>query len=544
MGIRLFALPLGLLELALICVVIVLILKWVTGSKNVGRAIGAVLIAASCMLVMLIGLIVSTVYISRSTAPREAQFAPVLSTGPAATATTADEQARQAELQIDQKVKEINQRIDTVDGAAIDGNSIDIVVPDPEYPPNFPAGLIAEEEARGPQVLMMPTPDPDNPDVIIPGKIRYPGNRQVEFHNEDEIRQHIPGWEPSKIAGVKVAGTPWTDDIEEHQGFEADIYPSIHSAAESLGRRVGGDLLEQVAELQSGEAVPVYVWLDSNDHGPATREGVMLITRSVLEAAAEGIRQKLDSPAGVTIEPPASAEAIVVRLSIQGIEFNFHNRWRQQSESGQGRLVADVRTPDMDVTLDQPFEQMPWVAEPSRFVKEYRGGRWLIAYSDGLQQSQSDAYDSAISAAAEALIGEAQARVAQMSPGDIHRYERKNDEDPGWLRERIAAELFSRNHATDQFTQRFERPYGTVWREAILIDAEPGMMDRITDALVYSLDGEATHQRNAWFSIFSLTGLVFGTYLFLNMATKGYYAWSLRLAALAGIIVFGFVFLS
>ena len=100
---------------------------------------------------------------------------------------------------------------------------------------------------------------------------------------------------------------------------------------------------------------------------------------------------------------------------------------------------------------------------------------------------------------------------------------------------------FSRNLLTDRFTQSFDRPYGTVWREAVLVDASPKRVEEIARSLVQGVQSRVVHSRTTWLSFFGLGGLVFGTYLFLNMATKGYYTWALRLAALGGLGAAGFL---
>ncbi len=490
-----FALPLGMLQLALIGVILVLILKWIFGSKNAGKTIAAILIAGTVMVVVMIGffglaLVTRTSVTRNHVTHQEALIAPekieaqsFRSDSFLVEVEQQDEKAAEIQAAYDETVSEVSQRV-----------LGEPLVPGPEDPPNT-------------------------------------GRSQVT---------KTTGSTPA-YGQVLIAGSPWTDDVEEHQGFVADRYPSLESAAEALGRQVGGELLQHVSVLQSSEATPVYVWMHTNIQEPATREGALLMTRPVLEQVAEGIRQQLENPAGVSVERPASDEAIIVRVSTGNVTFDNHNKWRKYAVSGSGFVLAQVETPGYDFSLQQTFDQVPWVEDPARFAKEFRGGHWMLAYSEGTHTSHEEARRAAINAAAEILIGQADARVSQMSQGDIHRFAQKRESDPDWLRDRIADELASRNHATDQFTQRFDRPYGTVWREAILIDAEPGMMDRITDSLVGSLDAQASHHRATWFSYFALGGLILGTYVLLNTATKGYYAMSLGLVAAAGLI--GAIFL-
>ncbi len=331
-----------------------------------------------------------------------------------------------------------------------------------------------------------------------------------------------------------VAGSPWTDAVEEHQDFKADVYPSIHAAAEALGRDIGMGL-NGPSDGTGQEPLPIYVWLVDDTQQPSTREGVLLVTRPVLDAVAEGIRQKLIDLARVSVERPTTDRAVIVRIDTADVRFDSHNKWRQQAESGTGKLVADVRGPVSSTRFSVPFVQAPWVDDPAGFARTYQGGHWLVAYSPGVFPSQVEARREALKAAASSLIPQAEALISGMSVEHQHRYEKKRASDPEWLLNRVTDELASRNHATDFFSQRFDRPYGSVWREAVLIDAEPGMIESIARALIGSLQEQSMAQMTSLLSLVVLVVMIVGLYLFLNLATKGYYAWMLRLAAVGGI---------
>lgn len=332
-------------------------------------------------------------------------------------------------------------------------------------------------------------------------------------------------------ASVTVAGNPWTDAVEEFQDFEADVYPSLDAAAEALGRRVGARLLETTTSSED-DVQSVYVWRD---------EGLEYIDRSVLEAVASGLRQKLDESAYVSIERPALKDDIVVNLAVQEIQFENHNRWRMKTESQSGAIALRVQLPGESFSVSTRFADAPWVEARTSFASSYANGDWLVGYSDGTHTSHDEARHDAIIAASDALLPLAQARINRLSASDQHRFAQQMQKDPNWLRNKVADELVSRNLATDRFAQRFDRPYGTVWREAVLVDASQPRVEEIARSLVQGLDSKISHDRATWFSFAAMLGLVFGTYMFLNMATKGYYAWTLRFAAAAGIVVVVFM---
>jgi hypothetical protein len=331
--------------------------------------------------------------------------------------------------------------------------------------------------------------------------------------------------------GITIAGTPWTNAVEEFQDFEADVYPSIESAGEALGRRVGARLME-TSDAGDGDKRSIYVWLD---------EDLGSISRDVLEAVATGIRQKLDNPAYVSVERPASPDAVAVGLAVQEFQFESHKRWRKQTESRSGAIALRVKTPDGPFSVSTRFNEAPWVEDRNAFAANYPKGDWLVGYSDGTHTTQEQAKRDAILAATETLLPLAKARISQLPASDQHHFTQQMQKNPGWLRERISDELVSRNMLADRFAQRFDRPYGTVWREAVLIDASPKHIEEIARSLVQGVDSRVASKRMTLFSYLAMFGLVFGTYLFLNMATKGYYAWALRFAAVGGITAVVFI---
>ena len=328
-------------------------------------------------------------------------------------------------------------------------------------------------------------------------------------------------------SGVTVAGTPWTDAVEKHQDFEANEYPSMEAAAEALGRRVGQRLIESEAY---GDSVPaIYVWHDGASYLDKKD------ARNLLEAAASGIRQKLDDPSLVTVDDSRSAEGVRVGLAVQEIHFNNHNRWRKQAESKSGAIALRVQGPKGGFSTSTKFVGAPWIVDRAGFDKRYPGGDWLVAYSSTDHTQHQQAKEDALMSATDALLPMARARISRMSESDQHRFNQMMAKDPDWLRTRVADELVSRNHVADRFAQRFDRPYGSVWREAVLVDANQGHVEDIARSLVKSLDSRVTQMRSTTFSFVGLGGLIFGTYLFLNLATKGYYTWMLRFAALVGL---------
>jgi len=371
-------------------------------------------------------------------------------------------------------------------------------------------------------------PQAINSDVVE----TLPQSHEATVTGLQEFQAEPPESSPgvSDSPDITIAGNPWTDAVEEFQNFQADVYPSIEAAAEALGRRVGQQLIETGVSADEPKRM-VYVWQD---------EDLEYIDRGVLESVVIGLIQKLDDPAYISIERPPTQDSVAVNLALQDIRFDNHNRWRTHTESRSGAIALRVLMPEGPFSVSTRFNETPWIVDRTSFASDYTNGDWLVGYSDGTHSKHKDAKRDAILAASDALLPLAQARINRLSASDQHHFVQQMAKDPNWLRDKVADELVSRNLATDRFAQRFDRPYGTVWREAVLVDASPSRVEEIARSLVQGLDSKIAQHRATWFSFAALLGLLFGTYLFLNLATKGYYAWSLRTAVVIGII--GLVF--
>lgn len=90
---------------------------------------------------------------------------------------------------------------------------------------------------------------------------------------------------------------------------------------------------------------------------------------------------------------------------------------------------------------------------------------------------------------------------------------------------------------TDYFMQAFNRPYGQVSRCAVRVESVASVMDTLDILRVKTGEAQARQtlkygvreHRSHLAAAVGLIVLVLGLYLFLNFATRGYYAWSLRI---------------
>ncbi len=333
---------------------------------------------------------------------------------------------------------------------------------------------------------------------------------------------------------VIIAGSPWTSAVEEHQDFVADVYPSIDSAAEAVGRSVGRELLLIVAKDADWISQPLLVRRENS--GRMSSRETQLLTQEVLDALAAGIRQTADDQLTVLSNDAAAQGAQPVPVLILGLSDDVGvDDGRVHALSG--KISAAYQAPNGLTWVGTDFTQAVWVTDPRTFAAHFKQGNWLVAYSDTAHISQAEAMRDAVEAAAEVLSKQVGARMTQLSP----QTGRRLPQDSGALTRNITNELLARRPFSDQFTQRFDRAYGTVWRQAILINAQPQLIEDIAQSISSNIHDQVTHQRTLWFSLAALGALIFGMYLFLNAATRGYYAWSLRLMLLLGLVVTGYL---
>ncbi|MCC6682136.1 MAG: hypothetical protein IT445_14640 [Phycisphaeraceae bacterium] len=336
-------------------------------------------------------------------------------------------------------------------------------------------------------------------------------DRRTEAHLVDDTT--------SGGGSVTIAGSPWTSAVEEHQDFEADVYPALESAAQAVGRRLAGQLPVSITAVR---------------FEPIRDDS--LISVSLQDAVAEGLWQKRPE-LKVVLDPPAAPDqalfdkAALVKLATRDLQTRTIRLGNQTNEYRSGWLTAIIGSTDPAISASARFNRVFWLTDPQAFQPS-NGHDWLIAYSDGFKTSQSDAHRDAIDASAKAL--EPQVRSHFTPPAHV---ELVSDD----LCELVAAQLQSRQPFDDQFTQRFDRPYGTVWREALLMEVSPTLIDSLARSINNDLTQQVRHQRTTWFSLIALVVLIFGTYLFLNAATRGYYTWSLRLVLLLGLAVAGYL---
>jgi hypothetical protein len=89
----------------------------------------------------------------------------------------------------------------------------------------------------------------------------------------------------------------------------------------------------------------------------------------------------------------------------------------------------------------------------------------------------------------------------------------------------------------DRFAQSLEGSVGKIWRQALLIDVSGPKLAQLAGQKAREFREVKMSWARMGLSVVGVVVLISVIYFFLNMATMGYYEWSLRIAGVVLAIV-------
>jgi hypothetical protein len=380
---------------------------------------------------------------------------------------------------------------------------------------------------------------------------RYKAQAQVEV-----IRQE----EAARRDSYSSVDPIWQVTVENE--FEADVYPSVETAAEALGQKIAPKV--SALALQRKPASKGYI-LTSN-HGNELGEyetkaldSVWQELNTIIKVPAFRIEKIAEDPERKNLIR-STEDALKLFVTIPSLG-QGQAPWTQSGrQHTAGTLEVAVRYGAEGFKESIAFIEKPWVTNFSLFLSQAPGEHYIIAQSKQPCTSSSEARYEAMEDAAEQLayrIMENAGRYREQFNlgkrsrwkwGDIQSLVRTELEDSQSERSQATAESYSAvtsdvsyvnsNHKnrhgkyiSDRFVQGFARPYGKVWREALLVNASKGNIDELAGLYANTI----REKRESWLRIvlsaLGMLGIVCAVYVFLNSATKGYYRAALRVAA-------------
>lgn len=286
--------------------------------------------------------------------------------------------------------------------------------------------------------------------------------------------------------------------------FVPDVFPSEIDAARALGKRWG-------QAVQVGSAT-VDVESSSKTLAHAFSEGMGLANPMLRVATSTGdVRVSLSK--ALATQPDEEVE-----------ESQDDSRVRSGTVTLKVIDRSDAKPGVPTAPMSERFVEKPWLADFAGFVTAHSGSRWIVGKSDPLRPAltPAEAARAAREAAANEVVRVLQAKLA----GELGRH---NDHR---AREAVMTHLVDGTDlVADRFPQAFDRSYGTVYREAVLINASHEALQPLVDE-VLQLDGRERHSRGRAFAGGLAAMLVtFVLYRLANFVTRGYFTWRLRTVA-------------
>ena len=309
---------------------------------------------------------------------------------------------------------------------------------------------------------------------------------------------------------LSVPSPIWSEGVEDE--YVADVYPSRKRAVGALGSR----LQEWIGQVVEEASQPAEVVLFQEDH----QRSLLWELERAIETALPDVRCSIE--AGLrNIEPHEIG--VTFQFADVRTESILRGRSHRELRTVSGQVTARARHGRQETNVTQSFAEKPWVEDFASFANERPQEQYIVARSWETCTSENEARDQALRDA----TNQVSALVAQKWPGRPAQTVSSTD-------------LLDGGFVLDQFVQSFDGMSGRFWREAMLVDTSAQKLGRLGSRMA----AQVRVQRITWagmiLSALGVLVVIIVAYLFLNMATKGYYVWSLRIAgtvlAIAGVI--------
>lgn len=310
------------------------------------------------------------------------------------------------------------------------------------------------------------------------------------------------------------------------QQFRADLYPGADAATEGLARRVrrlfdqnveaaekqtlaptDSVAAEQTVEAAVAERLeitdPQSISVSMLQTGDTDLGGLHYFTEALKQQFPNSRVSMLQILGGDAPDSVPDESAMAIHLEHERLSPTTVDALHVDQPAG--RILCHVRTATWHASESVEHIDKQWVDDLDAFVSAHPGRRLIVGYSGELVSSEAEAWRLAVENAGSACQLVINGRVVQP------------DE----------------SHVIDRFAQKLSRPYGDVWREAVLMDVSA---DRMFDQ-VQTAQRAAVHARSTRTAGFAGVVLLFGTALsiclILNWLTQGYYQG--RLTAVASV---------
>lgn len=327
-----------------------------------------------------------------------------------------------------------------------------------------------------------------------------------------------PGYKANSAVPLPPAYTPpsiWQDSVAGQ--FTANVYPSKAAALKGLRPKID-EVLRKAAE---GKPTPPKVVLFAGG-------------LSAMEVHSLMDSPEVEAPAWIVEPLPRNLQENEISI---GTNFSLTS---EQTVSHGDRFVMKMRSGTLDVyigsngqssptTLKAMVEEKPWLTDLAGYQSTYPSSRFVVARSHSSATDEKTAEQEAITEACSQVVQV----LWEMNPNRDKFLAGNLSVNP--------TDLESRGLVLDRFSQQLYGMAGPICRNALLIDLSPGNMQPLANAKFEIVAQQQKTWARILLSFVGMAAVIALVYAFLNAATRGYYSWSLRIAALvlltAGVVI-------
>ncbi len=324
------------------------------------------------------------------------------------------------------------------------------------------------------------------------------------------LKQLIPP-APVLPAPAPALSPIWSEGVE--QALDADVYPSKAAAIRVLGSKLEGPIRERMADLVSN----VRIVLFQQEHD----RGLVVELKNALERVRPDVVYMIEAQLR-NIQP--NEMGVTLRLADVDSE---PAPWARSPEvkAASGRIEVNLfGGADSAVTLHERFVEKPWLDDFATFANTRPEQQFIVARSLGTCTSEGEANQQALDDARarlkEALGTRTEWRFGRLPEPTI-----------------TTTDVLEGRFLVDRFAQSFEGAVGRIWRQALLIDVSGPKLMQLADQKARELRSMRLSWARMGLSVVGVLVLIGAIYFFLNMATMGYYEWSLRIAGIVLAII-------
>jgi hypothetical protein len=315
-----------------------------------------------------------------------------------------------------------------------------------------------------------------------------------------------------QVPAPPVLATPapiWSAGVEKE--MDADVYPSKLAALQLLGTRIDKSVRELIGDVNVPRITLFQEELDRTLI-VALKDAIQQILPQANCAVEAELKSLRPDEVGVTVR--------VADLDLQPAP------WARSSEvkAASGLLELHVSTAADRRIVRGRFVEKPWIENFATFASTRPQQAFIIARSFGTCTSEGEAHQQALDDA-RARLTEA---IGQRRP---------------WVSDRLpkpqitATDVLQGSFIVDRFAQGFEGSVGKVWRQALLLDVSGPKLAQLAGKKAREFRQAKMTWARMGLSAVGVVVLIAVIYFFLNMATMGYYEWSLRIASVVLAVV-------